>query len=141
MIEHNFNLNDFFLYTACVNVLVVGGGALGLWTLKLSQYLMGRDCSNVRVMVADNNIERLMVAQDHGCSDIIFWNEEDHEQYIVERTLDACRGGVDVIIDFVGSHRTMQRSLKVLNRVSISLKLAFILPLSCCERIVGILFI
>jgi len=99
-----------------VNVLVVGGGALGLWTLKLSQYLMGRDCSNVRVMVADNNIERLMVAQDHGCSDIIYWNEEDHEQYIVERTLDSCRGGVDVIIDFVGSHSTMQRSLKVLNR-------------------------
>jgi len=101
-----------------VNILVVGGGALGLWTLKLSQYLMGRDCSNVRVFVADNSIERLITAQEHGCSDIIYWNEEDHEQYLVERTLDACRGGVDVIIDYVGSHRSMQRSLKVLNRDS-----------------------
>lgn len=99
-----------------VNVLVVGGGALSLWSIKLSQYLLGKDCNNVKVMVADNSIERLMEAQDHGCSDIIYWNEEDHEEYIVERTMDSCRGGVDVVIDFVGSHRTMQRSLKVLNR-------------------------
>jgi D-arabinose 1-dehydrogenase-like Zn-dependent alcohol dehydrogenase len=49
---------------------------------------------------------------------IIHWNEEDHEQYIVERTLDACKGGVDVIVDFVSSPRTVQRDLKVLNRVS-----------------------
>jgi threonine dehydrogenase-like Zn-dependent dehydrogenase len=102
-----------------VNVLVVGGGALGLWSIKLAQYLMGRDCNNVRVFVADNSIDRLLTAQDHGCSDIIYWNEEDHEQYLIERTLDSCRGGVDVIIDYVGSHRSMQRSLKVLNRVSI----------------------
>ncbi|XP_005096046.1 quinone oxidoreductase isoform X2 [Aplysia californica] len=101
---------------SCVNVLVVGGGGLALWTLKLAQYLIGRDCSNVRVFVADNSIDRLLTAQDHGCTDIIHWNEEDHEQYIIERTLDSCRGGVDVIIDFVGSHRSMQRSLKVLNR-------------------------
>jgi len=99
-----------------VNVLVVGGGALSLWSIKLAQHLLGRDCSNVRVYVADNSIDRLMTAQDHGCSDIIYWNEEDHEQYIVERTMDSCRGGADVIIDFVGSHRTMQRSLKCLNR-------------------------
>jgi len=99
-----------------VNVLVVGGGALSLWSIKLAQHLLGRDCSNVRVLVADNSIERLMTAQNHGCSDIVYWNEEDHEQYIVERTMDACRGGVDIIIDYVGSHRTMQRSLKVLNR-------------------------
>lgn len=101
---------------SCVNVMVVGAGGLGLWTLKLAHYLMGRDCNNVRVFVADNSIDRLLTAQDHGCSDIIFWNEEEHEQYLVERTLDSCRGGVDVIIDYVGSHRTMQRSLKVLNR-------------------------
>ena len=106
------------LFSANVNILVVGGGVLGLWTLTLSQYLKGRDCSNVQVFVADNSIERLITAEEHGCSDIIYWNEEDHEQYLVERTLDACRGGVDVIIDYVGSNRSMQRSLKVLNRVS-----------------------
>ncbi|CAG5133460.1 unnamed protein product [Candidula unifasciata] len=101
---------------SCVNVLIVGAGGLGLWTIRLAKYLLGDDCSSVRIFVADNSIDKLLLAQEHGCYDIIHWNEEDHEQYIHERTLDACRGGVDVIIDYVGSHRSMQRSLTVLNR-------------------------
>lgn len=101
---------------SCVNVLIIGGASLGLWSVKLAKYMMGRNCNNVRLFVADNSIDRLLTAQDHGCFDIIHWNEEDHEQYIVERTLDSCRGGVDVIIDYVGTNRTMQRCLKVLNR-------------------------
>ncbi|XP_070199840.1 alcohol dehydrogenase-like isoform X3 [Littorina saxatilis] len=101
---------------SCVNVLVVGGGGLGLWTIRLAQLLLGNLCNSVRLFVADNSIDKLLTAQDHGCYDIVHWNEEDHEQYIVERTLDACRGGVDVIIDYVSSPRTMNRSLKVLNR-------------------------
>ncbi|GFS15499.1 NAD-dependent alcohol dehydrogenase [Elysia marginata] len=100
----------------CVNVLIIGGYSLGLWSIKLAKYMMGRNCNNVRLFAADNSIDRLLTAQDHGCFDVIHWNEEDHEQYIVERTLDSCRGGVDVIIDYVGTNRTMQRCLKVLNR-------------------------
>ncbi|XP_021368351.1 cinnamyl alcohol dehydrogenase 8-like isoform X2 [Mizuhopecten yessoensis] len=101
---------------SCVNVLVVGAGGLGLWAVKLAQFLVGPHSNNIRLFVADNSIDKLLTAQDHGCYDIIHWNEEDHEQYIIERTLDACRGGVDVIVDFVSSPRTMQRSLKILNR-------------------------
>ena len=116
------NLMSFFQLIssspACVNILVIGGSSLGLWTVKLAKYMMGHNCNNVRLFVADNSIDRLLTAQDHGCYDIVHWNEEDHEQYIVERTLDSCRGGVDVIIDYVGTNRTMQRCLKVLNRVS-----------------------
>jgi D-arabinose 1-dehydrogenase-like Zn-dependent alcohol dehydrogenase len=106
---------------SCVNVLVIGAGGRSLWTIKLAKYFLGRDCNNVRVFVADNSIDKLLAAQDHGCYDIIHWNEEDHEQYIHERTLDSCRGGVDVIIDYIGSHRSMQRSLKVLNREGVIL--------------------
>jgi len=100
----------------CVNVLVVGGGGLGLWTIRLAQLVLGSLSSSVRLYVADQSIDKLLAAQDHGCYDIVYWNEEDHEEYIVERTLDACRGGVDVIIDYVSSPRTTQRALKVLNR-------------------------
>ncbi|KAL5007450.1 hypothetical protein ScPMuIL_016256 [Solemya velum] len=100
---------------SCVNVLVVGAGGLGLWAVRLAQDFIGQN-TNIRLFVADNSIDKLLTAQDHGCYDIIHWNEEDHEQYIIERTLDACRGGVDVVIDFVSSPRTMSRSLKVLNR-------------------------
>ncbi|XP_060062423.1 uncharacterized protein LOC132542987 isoform X1 [Ylistrum balloti] len=101
---------------SCVNVLVVGAGGLGLWAVKLAQFLVGSQSNNIRLFVADNSIDKLLTAHDHGCYDIIHWNEEDHEQYIIERTLDACRGGVDVVVDFVSSPRTMQRSLKILNR-------------------------
>lgn len=101
---------------SCVNVLVVGGGGLGLWTIRIAQLLMGNLRNSVRLFVADSSIDKLLTASDHGCYDIVHWNEEDHEQYLVERTLDACRGGVDVIIDYVSSPRTMQRALKVLNR-------------------------
>ncbi|XP_069132836.1 quinone oxidoreductase-like isoform X2 [Argopecten irradians] len=101
---------------SCVNVLVVGAGGLGLWAVKLAQFLVGNMSNDIRLFVADNSIDKLLTAQDHGCFDIIHWNEEDHEQYIIERTLDACRGGVDVVVDFVSSPRTMQRSMKILNR-------------------------
>ncbi|XP_045174241.1 uncharacterized protein LOC123535595 [Mercenaria mercenaria] len=101
---------------SCVNVLVVGAGSLGLWTLRLANYLIGQENSNIRLFVADNSIDKLITAQEHDCHDIIHWCEEDHEQYIIERTLDACRGGVDVVVDFVSSPRTMMRSLKCLNR-------------------------
>jgi len=101
---------------SCVNILIVGAGSLGLWTLRLAQYLVGENNSNIKLFVADNSIDKLITAQDHDCHDIIHWCEEDHEQYIIERTLDACRGGVDVVVDFISSPRTMMRSMKVLNR-------------------------
>lgn len=100
----------------CVNVMIIGAGALGLWAVRIAQALIGPNNNSIRVYVADHSIDRLLAAQEHGCHDIVFWNEEDHEQYIVERTLDACKGGVDVIVDFVSSPRTVQRDLKVLNR-------------------------
>ena len=110
-------ISILFCISACVNVLIVGAGGLGLWTLKIANYLIGGNCSEIKLFVADNSIDKLLTAQEHNCYDIIHWNEEDHEEYIAERTIDACRGGVDVVIDFVSSPRTMQRSLKVLNRV------------------------
>lgn len=99
-----------------VNVLIVGAGSLGLWTIRLANFMIGSQNSNIRLFVADNSIDKLITAQEHDCHDIIHWCEEDHEQYIIERTLDACRGGVDVVVDFISSPRTMLRSLKVLNR-------------------------
>ena len=41
-----------------------------------------------------------------------------HEEYILERTKDVCKGGVDVAIDFVSSARTINRLTKVLKQVT-----------------------
>jgi len=98
-----------------VNVMIVGGGPNALWAVKLAKKVLGPRGNGVRTFVADSCIERLLAAQEHGCHDIVYWNEEDHEEYIIERTQDSVRGGVDVVIDFIGSRRTLQRDLKVLN--------------------------
>lgn len=100
-------------------VLIVGAGGLGLWTLKLAQQFISGDCKRIHVVVADTNIEKLMVAKDQGCFDVIHWNDSIHEEYILERTKDVCAGGVDLCIDFVSSPRTINRAMKVLKEEGI----------------------
>jgi len=100
-----------------INILVVGAGGLGLWIVRLAKYILCSLCadtSKVKIVVADPNIDKLMIAKDHGCADVIHWNDAIHEEYILDRTLNACYGGVDIIIDYVSSPRTTNRALKVL---------------------------
>jgi len=97
-----------------VNLLVVGAGALGLWAITLAKHLyMNR---NLHIACADVNIEKLMVAKEQGCFDVIHWNDSLHEEYLIERTKNVCKGGVDIIIDFSSSPRTINRSMKVLGQ-------------------------
>lgn len=100
--------------TGPINLLIVGAGGLGLWTVKLAQHFIDSDCSKVHVTVADTNLNKLLVAKECGCSDVIHWNDEMYEELLQERTREVCQGGVDLIIDFVSSPRTVKRDLKVL---------------------------
>jgi len=42
-----------------------------------------------------------------------------HEEYIEMRIKNVCKGGVDAVIDFVSSARTVSRATKVLKEVCI----------------------
>lgn len=114
------HLSIFFSFLAAgINVLIVGAGGMGLWAVRLANYMLSQfSQTNIKLFVSDNSIDKLLTALDHNCYDVIHWNEEDHEQYIIERTLESCKGGVDVVIDLVSSPRTVHRTLKILNRVS-----------------------
>ena len=50
----------YFYHAFClpgiVNVLIVGAGGLGLWTLRLAEYYIGSNSSRVRLTVADTNV-------------------------------------------------------------------------------------
>ena len=40
-----------------------------------------------------------------------------HEDYIVERTRNACGSGVDIVVDYANTPRSTKRILSVLNQV------------------------
>jgi len=39
-----------------INLLIVGAGGLGLWTLKVAEYYLGANQSRVRLTVADTSV-------------------------------------------------------------------------------------
>lgn len=45
---------------------------------------------------------------------IVQWNEDLYEKQLIERTVDACEGLVDVVIDFGTTSRSLHRSMQCL---------------------------
>ena len=45
-----------YICTGKINVLIVGAGGLGLWTLKIAEYVFGADSDRVLLTVADSNV-------------------------------------------------------------------------------------
>lgn len=52
---------------------------------------------------------------------VVQWSEDLYEKQLIERTIDACGGFVDVVIDFGTTSRSLHRSLQCLSRGGIVL--------------------
>ena len=48
--------------------------------------------------------------------DVIQWSEELYERILIDRTKDACKGEVDVVIDFGTTSRSLNRSIQCLSK-------------------------
>lgn len=96
--------------------LVVGTGGLALWALRLARYFFGDKQNRVHIAVACLRDEGFSLAKECGKVDVIQWSEDLYERILIDRTIDACKGQVDVVIDFGTTSRSLNRSLQCLNK-------------------------
>lgn len=98
-------------------ILIVGTGGLALWAIRIAEHHfktpMYKD--RVHVTVASLKDEGFMLAKELHDVNLVQWNEDLYEKQLIERTKDACKGLVDIVIDFGTTSRSLHRSLQCLN--------------------------
>ncbi|XP_055690359.1 uncharacterized protein LOC129793892 [Lutzomyia longipalpis] len=97
-------------------LLVVGTGGLALWTVRIAQCLQ----PELQVTVASLRDEGFLLAQASGVN-VVQWDEDLYEKYLIERTVDACSGPVDAVIDYGTTSRSLHRSLQCLSDGGVAL--------------------
>lgn len=99
-------------------ILIVGTGGLALWAVRIAaQHFYHADCrDHIKMTVASLRDEGLLLAKDFEHVNVVQWNEDLYEKQIVERTLDACQGPVDIVIDFCTTSRSLHRSMQCLTK-------------------------
>ncbi|KAL7642046.1 UNVERIFIED_CONTAM: hypothetical protein RMT77_007920 [Armadillidium vulgare] len=95
-------------------LLLVGTGGLALWALRISRYFWSTDQERIKVVVACLRDEGIFIAMEESNVSIVRWNEVLHEEHLIERTMEACGGPVDIVIDFNATSRSSRRALKCL---------------------------
>ncbi|XP_006820579.1 alcohol dehydrogenase-like [Saccoglossus kowalevskii] len=98
-------------------ILIIGAGGLGLSAVKLAKYLILSKYKNVQVMCSDINKNKLALAMDAGCDDVIHWSQDENADEWVRKTKAAfVGGGPFIVIDFTGSKDTFDVAYKSLRK-------------------------
>lgn len=97
-------------------ILVVGTGGLALWALRIASYHFSNMRDRVTTTIATLKDEGLLIAQEFQRVNVVQWNEDLYEKQLIERTMDACGGQVDVVIDFGTTSRNLHRSMQCLSK-------------------------
>ncbi|CAD6201190.1 GSCOCG00000001001-RA-CDS [Cotesia congregata] len=97
-------------------ILIVGTGGLALWTLRIAAYYFSNMQNKVTITVASLRDDGLLMAQEFQQVNVVEWNEGLYEKQLIERTMDACQGQVDVVIDYGTTSRSLHRSLQCLGK-------------------------
>ncbi|XP_018049845.1 PREDICTED: uncharacterized protein LOC108688202 isoform X1 [Atta colombica] len=105
-------------------ILVVGTGGLALWALRIASYHFSNMRDRVTTTIATLKDDGLLIAQEFQRNsrhigyrvNVVQWNEDLYEKQLIERTMDACGGQVDVVIDFGTTSRNLHRSMQCLSK-------------------------
>src|SRR5574339_969177 len=90
------------------NLVIVGAGGLGLMAIKLAKAIFG-----ARIIALDLDDNKLKVAKENGADIILNSKKEDPIKAIMELTSNL---GVDAVIDFVNSTKSVQTDMQFLRR-------------------------
>ncbi|XP_076667735.1 death resistor Adh domain containing target isoform X2 [Andrena cerasifolii] len=97
-------------------ILIVGTGGLALWALRIAAYHFSNMKDRVIITIASLKDDGLTMAQEFQRVNVVQWSEDLYERQLIERTMDACRGHVDVVIDFGTTSRSLHRSMQCLSK-------------------------
>ncbi|XP_033218631.1 quinone oxidoreductase isoform X2 [Belonocnema kinseyi] len=114
--EHVENLLKERGANSLCKILIVGTGGLALWALRIAAYHFDCMKDRVAISVATLKDDGLLLAQEFQRVNVVQWSEDLYEKQLIERTMDACQGPVDVVIDFGTTSRSLHRSLQCLSK-------------------------
>lgn len=97
-------------------ILIVGTGGLALWALRIAAYHFSNMKDRVTITIASLKDDGLTMAQEFQRVNVVQWSEDLYEKQLIERTMDACQGQVDVVIDFGTTSRSLHRSMQCLSK-------------------------
>ncbi|XP_076631994.1 death resistor Adh domain containing target isoform X2 [Colletes latitarsis] len=97
-------------------ILIVGTGGLALWALRIAAYYFSNMKDRVTITIASLKDDGLIMAQEFQRVNVVQWSEDLYEKQLIERTIDACCGQVDVVIDFGITSRSLHRSMQCLSK-------------------------
>ncbi|XP_043256504.1 quinone oxidoreductase isoform X1 [Colletes gigas] len=97
-------------------ILIVGTGGLALWALRIAAYYFSNMKDRVTITIASLKDDGLIMAQEFQRVNVVQWSEDLYEKQLIERTVDACCGQVDVVIDFGITSRSLHRSMQCLSK-------------------------
>ena len=90
------------------NLVIVGAGGLGLMAIQLAKAIF-----DARIIALDLDDNKLKVAKENGADIILNSKKEDPIKAIMELTSNL---GVDAVIDFVNSTKSVQTDMQFLRR-------------------------
>ncbi|XP_034172299.1 death resistor Adh domain containing target isoform X2 [Osmia lignaria lignaria] len=102
--------------TSVCKILIVGTGGLALWALRIAAYYFSNMRDRVTITIASLKDDGLTMAQEFQRVNVVQWSEGLYEKQLIERTMDACQGHVDVVIDFGITSRSLHRSMQCLSK-------------------------